>query len=137
MKKLIQITLALIMALSFVGCSKDSGKTDGPVEVTLWHTYTEHHNDFINQMIDEFNNSQTEVKVIAVQQPYQDYDANLLQAIRNGVGPDICSRFSTNVAADFGMKKAATADEFKSDFDVAANVAVSVLTVDGLSLIHI
>ena len=40
MKKLIQITLALIMALSFVGCSKDSGKTDGPVEVTLWHTYT-------------------------------------------------------------------------------------------------
>ena len=39
MKKLIQITLALIMALSFVGCSKDSGKTDGPVEVTLWHTY--------------------------------------------------------------------------------------------------
>ena len=39
--------------------------------------------------------------------------------------------FSTNVAADFGMKKAATADEFKSDFDVAANVAVSVLTVDG------
>ena len=98
MKKLIQITLALIMALSFVGCSKDSGKTDGPVEVTLWHTYTEHHNDFINQMIDEFNNSQTEVKVIAVQQPYQDYDANLLQAIRNGVGPDICSRFATNVA---------------------------------------
>ena len=39
--------------------------------------------------------------------------------------------FSTNVAADFGMKKVATADEFKSDFDVAANVAVSVLTVDG------
>ena len=38
---------------------------------------------------------------------------------------------STNVAADFGMKKVATADEFKSDFDVAANVAVSVLTVDG------
>ena len=49
-------------------------------------------------MIDEFNDSQTEVKVIAVQQPYQDYDANLLQAIRNGVGPDICSRFATNVA---------------------------------------
>ena len=39
--------------------------------------------------------------------------------------------FSTNVSADFGMKKVATADEFKSDFDVAANVAVSVLTVDG------
>ena len=29
------------------------------------------------------------------------------------------------------MKKVATADEFKSDFDVAANVSVSVLTVDG------
>lgn len=100
MKKLIQIILVVVMVFSFVGCSsnKDTGKTDGPVEITLWHTYTEHHNDFINQMIDDFNQSQNEVKVIAVQQPYQDYDANLLQAIRNGVGPDICSRFATNVA---------------------------------------
>lgn len=102
MKKLIKITLAVLMCMSFVACSStDENKgteQTGPVEVTLWHTYTEHHNDFLNEMIDEFNASQSEVKVIAVQQPYQDYDANLIQAVRNGVGPDICSRFATNIA---------------------------------------
>ena len=69
MKKLIQITLALIMALSFVGCSKDSGKTDGPVEVTLWHTYTEHHNDFINQMIDNIKDTKIQIIIIVKQIP--------------------------------------------------------------------
>ena len=97
MKKLLTVILVVFMALSLVACG-ETKQSEGPVEVTLWHTYTEHHNEFLNAIIDEFNASQDEVKVVAVQQPYQDFDANLLQAVRNGVGPDIVSRFATNVA---------------------------------------
>lgn len=100
MKKITIILLTVFMFFGLVACGNKDTDTgnDGPVEITFWHTYTEHHQAFLNEMIDEFNNSQDQVKVVAVQQPYQDYDANLLQAIRNGVGPDICSRFATNVA---------------------------------------
>ena len=98
MKKLLVVLLVIGMVLSFAGCSgqKDPEPT-GPVEVTYWHTYTEHHNDYLNALVEEFNKSQNEVHVTAVQQPYQDYDANLLQAVRNGVGPDVCSRYSNEV----------------------------------------
>ena len=99
MKKLLTVVLVVFMALGLVACGGDStGTSTGPVEVTLWHTYTEHHNDYLNKIVEEFNASQTEVKVVAVQQPYQDFDANLLQAVRNGVGPDIVGRFATNIA---------------------------------------
>lgn len=104
MKRLFMVLLAVLMTLSLVACGGKTttpgseGDSTGPVEIVLWHTYTEHHMEGLNAMIDEFNASQNEVKVIAVQQPLQDYDANLLQAVRNGVGPDICSRFPTDVA---------------------------------------
>ncbi len=99
MKKLLTVVLVVFMALGLVACGgNDNNDQTGPVEVTLWHTYTEHHNEFLNKIVDEFNASQTDVKVVAVQQPYQDFDANLLQAIRNGVGPDIVGSFATDIA---------------------------------------
>lgn len=98
MKKLLTIILSVLMLVGIAGCTKPEVVNEGPVEITYWHTYTEHHNEYLTGIVDEFNASQNEVKVVLVQQPYQDYDANLLQALRNGVGPDICSRFPTNVA---------------------------------------
>ena len=101
MKKLILISLTVLMMLSLVACGSGNDEptvSEGPVTVSLWHTYSDHHNEFLNNMITEFNESQNEVFVEVIQKPSQDFDAALLQALRNGQGPDICGRFATNIA---------------------------------------
>lgn len=101
MKKLILISLAVLMMLGLTACGSNEPTdttSEGPVTVSLWHTYSDHHNEFLNNMINEFNESQNEVFVEVIQKPSQDFDAALIQALRNGQGPDICGRFATNIA---------------------------------------
>lgn len=96
MKKLITLVLAVMMALSFAGCTpKPEPEPEGPITVTFWHTLTDQHLEALNKVIDGFNNSQNEVIVVAEQKPYADYDSNLAMALANGNGPDFVSRYAT------------------------------------------
>ena len=96
MKKLITLVLAVMMALSFTGCTpKPEPEPEGPVTVTFWHTLTDQHLEALNKVIDGFNSSQNEVIVVAEQKPYADYDSNLAMDLANGNGPDFVSRYAT------------------------------------------
>ncbi len=101
--KLIKVLLVILVSLSLAACSTttDGGEKEPsePVELIVWNTYTEHHAEAYNQIVADFNASQTAVKVVVQPQAYQDYEAKILQAVRNGVGPDVVSAYPTEVSA--------------------------------------
>lgn len=124
MKRIISLILALLMLAALAACTakndgtetKEPAKTEGetkteapaaqedkkdeapaePVEVVLWHTYTDHHQAALEQIIADFNASQSEYKVVAQSQPYSEWDAKLLQSVSTGVGPDMCPMFASD-----------------------------------------
>jgi len=113
MKKLIAIILAVLTVVAcMAGCgaqntpATEAPKADAPaaapaapaeaVEVVLWHTLTDHHQAALDQIIADFNASQTEYVVVAEQQPYSEFDAKLLQSTSMGNGPDFCTMFPSD-----------------------------------------
>ncbi|RDW18342.1 hypothetical protein CWR48_12235 [Oceanobacillus arenosus] len=125
MKKLSLLAIFIIIALSLMACgSQKAPKTEGTendataesssdgkaeekkedaeaseedVELVLWHTLTEHHKEALEKIISDFNDSQDHITVVAQEQPYQDFDSKLMQAVRNGTGPDLVRTFPSNV----------------------------------------
>ena len=89
------LAVALLVTLSlFVGYAPTLQAA--PLEIIYWHTYTDQHEAGILRIIDGFNNSQDEYKVVPQQQPYGEYDAKLMQSVRIGVGPDISNMFASD-----------------------------------------
>lgn len=110
MKKVISLLLAVMMltvCLAGCGSTPDAAKTPAPdasepvdeaapgeaVEIVLWHTLTDHHQEALNKIIDGFNASQDKYVVVAQQQPYSEFDAKLLQSVSTGTGPDFTTMF--------------------------------------------
>lgn len=86
------IAIAAIGAIGMAGCSAaapSEGSSDSPVDVTVWHTYSDAHAAAYESIVDDFNQSQDGVRVTALPQPYADFDSKVMQAVRNGNGPDI------------------------------------------------
>ena len=96
------------MRISAAGSSGSEAQTQGAgsggnaeaVEIVLWHTLTDHHQEALNKIIDGFNASQDAYVVTAQQQPYAEYDAKLLQAVGAGTGPDFKDRIAAGMYAE-------------------------------------
>jgi len=120
MKKTLAIILAVLFAMSMLGAcaaqpdtetnepqttepvaTSASEETQAPeetaagekIQIVYWHTLTDHHQAALQSIIDAFNASQDKYEVVAEQQPYAEFDAKLLQAVSNGVGPDVTTMF--------------------------------------------
>ena len=103
-------TLALLAAATMLlcGCSSGTGSAGStasgaqdsgePVEVVVWHTFSEHQLDAFDAIVEAYNASQSAVKVVSQAQPYNDYDQKLMQAVRNGTGPDIALDYAGTIA---------------------------------------
>ena len=63
------------------------------IQITTWHTLTDHHLEAYQKIIDGFNASQDKYEVVALQQPWAEYDAKLLQAVSTGTAPDFVGMF--------------------------------------------
>ncbi len=113
MKRNLSLVLALIMAAALVlgGCSSTgsgggSGGSGGgtpdapsePVEVVVWHTFSDHQLEAFEAIVNDYNASQSEVKVVSQTQAWDDFDEKLMQAVRNGTGPDIALDYAATVA---------------------------------------
>ncbi len=111
MKKLLTLLLALLLMITITGCSGKQGGEDTPKEdeiltelkepvtITVWNTYTYHQQEAFQAMVDSFNQSQDKVTVVYEPQAYQDFDSNLLNAVRNGTGPNVTNRYPSSAAA--------------------------------------
>jgi len=90
-KRILSFVLATLMmavllpALSLAAAEK--------VTVVMWHTLTDHHEQVLLKIIEDFNALQDAYEVVAQQQPYSEFDAKVMQATRNNAGPDFVSMF--------------------------------------------
>lgn len=71
-----------------------------PVEIVVWNTWADHHVEGFQKIIDEFNATHPNITVVQQPQPLADYEAKVMQAVREGTGPDLISTFPT-VAANY------------------------------------
>lgn len=111
MKKLLALVLTVLMLCTcFAGCqatpagddartNADPQKDDStsePIEIVLWHTWTDHIEEELKTLIDGFNASQSDYVLVAEQQPYSESATKLLQATSNGNGPDFAIMFPSD-----------------------------------------
>ncbi|MCL2008090.1 MAG: extracellular solute-binding protein [Treponema sp.] len=102
------IILILAGTLLFTGCRRGDGAQAGqrdlsggvpeltsPVEITVWNTWSDHHVTQFQQIIDEFNAANPMITVIQQPQPLANFIPNVIQAVRNRVGPDFINTFSS------------------------------------------
>jgi multiple sugar transport system substrate-binding protein len=66
----------------------------------VWNTWADHHVEGFQAIIDAFNASHPQIKVVQQPQPLADYEAKVMQAVREGAGPDMINTFPT-VAANY------------------------------------
>lgn len=89
MKKVLSISIALIMALVFglSACSNDQSNKDSAnnsnakTEITFWHAMSGDNGKVIDQLVDEFNKQSKDVHVKAVYQGTYDDALNKLRAV--------------------------------------------------------
>lgn len=104
-RRILALLLAVVLAATLLtGCggqqntsSAGSAQATGEkTQIVLWHTYTDAHEEALMKVVDSFNASQDEYEVVAEQQPYSEFDAKLMQAVRNGTGPDLVTMFPSD-----------------------------------------
>lgn len=105
-KKLIASLLSMVLVVMLLtacngmqltsNSASDSQQTTEKIKVVYWHTYTDQHEQALLSIINDFNSSQDKYEVVAEQQPYSEIDSKLLQAVRNGTGPDMVNMFPSD-----------------------------------------
>ena len=80
-----------LLAVSLTACSSsaDDGQSKGPVKLTFWHGYTEADGKVLDQIVEDFNASQNDVKVSTQIKPWDVIDDTLLPALSAKNGPEI------------------------------------------------
>ncbi len=94
-KIIVLLLLGTMLVTSMSGCTKPEVKEGDPITIVVWHTLADQHEAAFQKVIDGFNASQTKYVVVAEQQPWNEFDAKLMQATRNGTGPDVTSMWPT------------------------------------------
>ena len=98
-RKLVSFLMAMVMIL----CCASVGVAEGErTEIVIWHTFTEDQEAMLNTLAEEFNNSQENYTVVVQSQPYSGFENNVLNAVVNGVGPDMIIYYSSTVSNYIG-----------------------------------
>jgi multiple sugar transport system substrate-binding protein len=124
----------LAVALITTGCTA-APSSDGPVELTFWHGYTEADGDVLEQIVADFNESQDGVVVTTEINPWAVIDDTLLPALSAGNGPDIVAMPAERLPVYADRGAFVGLDDFYADpANNATDVnpgAVEMVTVDG------
>ncbi len=94
MKKALALLASVCVATTLSACSGGSTPSatataaSGPVAIEFWHGYTEADGKVLDSMIEEFNASQSEVKITPVVNTWATINDKLLPALSAGTGPE-------------------------------------------------
>ena len=84
------------IAFFLVACSQDSEAggedveiPDGYTEIVMWNLFGGGDAEYMQEIVDKYNESQDEFFINNVQQDYDDYYTKLLTSLSAGKGPDI------------------------------------------------
>jgi len=126
-RRLLAMTLTVILGVtSLVGCSKNSvgsNKIGENTEITFWHSMGGKGGEAINTLVEEFNNSQDKVKVVAEYQGSYDDSINKLKssALSNS-GPDVMQLYDVGtkwmIDSEYAIPMQDMVD--KNDYDISS-----------------
>lgn len=94
-KSILALLLSVVLMIGLMtGCSSknNDAETEGPIEITFWHVYSENFGaPVIKEMVEEFNASQDRIKVKEVYNPdmYPGLMQNLQAEVASGNNPSI------------------------------------------------
>lgn len=123
-------TLAVVTlgaALALTGCSgptsSSSTASSGPVSLTFWHGYTEADGKVLDKIVQDFNASQTGVKITTTTKTWAVIGDTLLPALSAKQGPDIVALPAENLPVYAAKGAFAKLDDFyASDTTKAAKL---------------
>lgn len=102
MKKIIALFFALTLTLSLCACGQKTPGTSTTggekTTITVWTTYTEDQLAYLKNSAEEYNKAHENAQVVVEEQPYQDFQAKVMQAVRAGNGPNIIIDYSSTAA---------------------------------------
>lgn len=114
--KLTALALASAMAISLGACGSSNGTTqDGTTEISVWSGFTETDGKVVQAIADDFNKSQSKVKVTIEQNPWNVINDKLLSAISAGNGPDVLTYQPDNAKGFIDQGAFVSTDDFYSD----------------------
>lgn len=139
-RRLLAITLSAILGVTaLAGCSNNllgSNKTGENTEITFWHSMGGKGGEAINSLVEEFNNSQDEITVVAEYQGSYDDSINKLKssALSNS-GPDIMQLYDIGTKWMIDSEYAIPMQDMidKNDYDISSleeNI-LDYYTIDG------
>lgn len=134
-KRIISAMLAVTMIAGLItGCggnSSDKGRAgeDGKVKLTLWHMEeTDARVQAFQEVIDKFNESQSEVEVSVAVQSWDDAYTKVPSAIQAGNGPDILQAIPDFCSVIYDMGVVQDLSDVISDLDEKYSFLQSSLT---------
>ena len=99
MKNFRLVLIVILTAIILTACGPAAEPAaDEPIEIVIWNTWSDHHVEAFQKLLDDFNEKHPNITVVQQPQPLADYEAKVMQAVREGKGPDIINSFPTNAA---------------------------------------
>ena len=114
MKKLLAtLAAAAGVSLALAGCSGSTGSdSSGPVTLTFWHGYTEADGKVLDQIVDDFNKSQSSITIKTTTKTWAVIGDTLLPALSAKKGPDIVAMPAENLPVYASKGAFAKLDDF-------------------------
>jgi len=92
-------TILMVATIILSGCSTTvETEPDEPIEVVIWNTWSDHHVEAFQKILDDFNAEHPNIIVVQQPQPLADFSAKVMQAVREGEGPDIINTFPSEAS---------------------------------------
>lgn len=99
-RRIIAILLSVcLVAVLFAGCASQTAPTETNngsekterTEIVMWHNFTDHHEEYLDELCEKFNQTQDKYTVVSRSQPKSEYDAKIMQAMsaKSDSSPDI------------------------------------------------
>ncbi len=100
-KRLIAVILVVCtLATMMVGCSKEeTPEVTERLEIVMWHNFTDHHEAFLAEMCEKFNQTQDQYTMVSYSQPKSEYDAKIMQSVMAGTGPNIAFGYPADASS--------------------------------------
>lgn len=135
-KHIAVVAIAAAVAASLAGCAGSPGSSSNAhVDLTFWHGYTEADGKVLDQIVKDFNASQSKVTITTQTKTWAVIDDTMLPALSANKGPDIVAMTSDRLPV-YAEKKALVdlSDFYAKDSSNTAKLkeqAVAMETVDG------
>lgn len=121
MNKGISVAALVVAAASVIslgacgGGSKAAGSNGGVTELSVWSGFTENDGKVVQSIADDFNKSQSNVKVTIEQNPWNVINDKLLSSISAGNGPDVVTYQPDGAKGFIKQGAIVSTDDFYSD----------------------